>query len=33
LFYGIRTALKANREARPSAKETPYVPAEPAVEA
>jgi carbon starvation protein len=33
LFYGIRTALQANREARPSAKETPYVPVEPAVEA
>jgi carbon starvation protein len=33
LFYGIRTAMQANRETRPSAKETPYVPAEPAVEA
>jgi len=33
LVFGIRTALRANREARPSVKETPYVPAEPAVEA
>jgi carbon starvation protein len=31
LVFGIRTALRANREARPSAKETPYVPAGPAV--
>jgi carbon starvation protein len=31
LFYGIRTAMRANREARPSAKETPYVPSGPAV--
>jgi carbon starvation protein CstA len=27
VFYGIRTALAANREARPSTRETPYVPA------
>jgi carbon starvation protein len=33
LLFGIRTAMQANRESRPSAKETPYVPAEPAVEA
>jgi carbon starvation protein len=33
LVYGIRTALQANKEARPSARETPYVPVEPAVEA
>lgn len=33
LVFGIRTALRANREARPSAKETPYVAANPAVEA
>ena len=33
LVFGIRTALRANREARPTVKETPYVPAEPAVEA
>jgi carbon starvation protein len=33
VFYGIRTAMRANREARPSAQETPYVPVEPAVEA
>jgi carbon starvation protein len=31
LVFGIRTALRANREARPSAKETPYVPAGPVV--
>jgi carbon starvation protein CstA len=33
LLFGIRTAMQANRQARPSAKETPYVPVEPAVEA
>jgi len=33
LLYGIRTAMQANKESRPSAKETPYVPVEPAVEA
>jgi carbon starvation protein len=33
LFYGIRTAMQANKQARPSVKETPYVPVEPAVEA
>jgi carbon starvation protein len=33
LVFGIRTALRANREARPTVKETPFVPAEPAVEA
>jgi carbon starvation protein len=33
LLYGIRTALQANKQARPSTQETPYVPAEPAVEA
>jgi carbon starvation protein len=31
--YGVRTAMLANKQARPSAKETPYVPVEPAVEA
>jgi len=31
LAYGIRTILAANREARPSVKETPYVAQEPAV--
>ncbi|MGO4479645.1 carbon starvation CstA family protein [Massilia sp. 2TAF26] len=33
LVFGIRTALRANREARPTVKETPFVPVEPAVEA
>jgi hypothetical protein len=33
LVYGIRTALQANKQSRPSTQETPYVPAEPAVEA
>ncbi|MFC5550514.1 carbon starvation CstA family protein [Massilia aerilata] len=33
LLFGIRTAMQANKQARPSAKETEYVPAEPAVEA
>ena len=27
LVYGVRTALQANRNSRPSANETPYVPA------
>jgi carbon starvation protein CstA len=32
LVYGIRTALQANRSSRPSANETPYVPAPAAAE-
>jgi carbon starvation protein len=33
LLFGIRTAMQANKQARPSTQETPYVPVEPAVEA
>jgi carbon starvation protein len=32
VIYGVRTVLRANRESRPSAKETPYVPAPAAAE-
>ncbi|HEX8788471.1 MAG TPA: carbon starvation CstA 5TM domain-containing protein, partial [Telluria sp.] len=31
-LYGVRTAMQARRESRPSAKETPYVPAPAAAE-
>jgi hypothetical protein len=33
LLYGIRTIRAANKESRPTVKETPYVPQAPAVAA